>query len=241
MNAKEQRKKEDNLMEKLKDPKENHSREISYLIDMTLSRKNQVYLMTDWHLFRRKEKGKSECYRCKNFKDIMKTLSETMTKDDLLIYLGDLCDGELQDKESLKTALLPIPGRKVLVLGNNDLFGVPFYKSCGFEHVVQSFVWANVLFTHVPTKNDNQMNIHGHIHGFRTYWIPYTNQVDVAALGGREKPVTLHEVIVAQKKYAKTIKEDPSHFNEGYELPTNQFGVFTHQMEFCTIEDPFYE
>jgi hypothetical protein len=37
-------------------------------------------------------------------------------------------------------------------------------------------------------------------------------------LDGRNKPVELKDVISAQKQYAKTIKEQPEHFNEGYTL-----------------------
>lgn len=237
MNTKEQREKEEKKMESLKDPDVAHSREISYLIDKTLRDKHKVYCATDWHLWVRKEKNKKECHRRKDFEDIIKNVNETMTKDDLLIYLGDLVDGEFDGKEDLKSVLKTIPGKKVLVLGNNDILPTQFYKSCGFEWVVQSFVWSNVLFTHVPCRNDNQFNIHGHIHGYRTYWIPYTNQIDVGALGGRTELVELHDVITARDKYAKTIKEDPKHFNEGYECIT-EGDVFEKNM-IHEIVDPF--
>jgi len=217
MNMKEHRVVEEKKMEALKDPKEQKSNEISRLIDKTLASKHKVYLATDWHLYVGKEKNKPECHRCKNFKDIVKNVNEVMGKDDMLIYLGDLCDGEMEnEKDEMKSILSTIPGHKVLVLGNNDLFTPAFYKACGFEYVTQSFEWNDMLFTHVPCKNDNKLNIHGHIHGYKTYWIPYSNQIDVAALDGRVKPVELKTVIASQPSYAKTIKEDPSHFDEGY-------------------------
>jgi hypothetical protein len=90
----------------------------------------------------------------------------------------------------------------------------------------------------MPCKNDNDTNIHGHIHGYKTYWIPYKNQVDVAALGGRVTPVELNKVIGAQKSYSKTIKEDKSHFEEGYYV-TNTGDVFNEVMGELTIVDPF--
>lgn len=217
MNAQQQRVIEEKKMDALKDPKEQKSNEISRLIEKTMKSKNRIFLATDWHLYVRKEKNKPKCHRCKNFNEIIKNVNEVMGKDDLLIYLGDLCDGEMQnEKDEMKALLSTIPGHKVLVLGNNDLFTTQYYKSCGFEYVVQSFDWNDILFTHVPVKNDNKMNIHGHIHGYRTYWIPYSNQIDVAAFEGRIKPVELKTIIASQPAYAKTIKECPDKFEEGY-------------------------
>jgi calcineurin-like phosphoesterase family protein len=213
---------EDKRMDQLTDPTEKNSKEISYLINKTLSDYGHVYLATDWHLFVRDEKGKPDCHMCKNYDKIIQNVTSTMTDKDLLIYLGDLADGEMKhesDMDKLKNVLNVIPGKKVLVLGNNDVHPISYYKSCGFNYVVQSFVWSNVLFTHIPTQNNNQINIHGHIHSNQyppTYWIPYTNQIDVAYLGGREKLVQLCQVIASLSNYAKHIKEDPSHFGEGY-------------------------
>lgn len=237
------REKEEKLVDDLKDPTEKDSSKISKMIDSCLKRWHKVYCATDWHLWIRKEKNKPECHKCKNFEDIIKKINETMTKDDILIYMGDLVDGEYQDKDELKSILKTIPGKKILVRGNNDLFTTAFYKSCGFCEVVESFVWHNVIFSHMPCKNDNDINVHGHLHGYKTYWIPYSNQIDVAALGGREHPVELDDVISAQKSYSKTIKEDPSHFEEGYyNTHTGLMNIFEEAMSYDNpsfIFDPF--
>jgi calcineurin-like phosphoesterase family protein len=212
-----QREKEDKLVETLKDPNEdNHPVKI---IDKAIKDKHKVYLATDWHLWRRKVKGKSECTKRSDFDKLIKNINNTLGENDVLIYLGDLVDGEFTDKEALKDVLKTMSGKKIIVLGNNDLFSKSFYKSCGFDYVVQSFVWHNVLFTHMPVKNDNDINVHGHIHGYRTYWIPYTNQIDVGAFGGRNELVELTDILKKQKAYSKTIKECPEHFEEGYTCP----------------------
>lgn len=234
-----QRQKEDKLMDSLSNPTENHSEEIARLISNTLKAKHKVYLCTDWHLWKRKDKGKSECNRCKNFEEIFKNVNSMVKENDLLIYMGDLVDGEFKDKEALKDVLLTIPCKKVLVRGNNDLFDPAFYKSCGFEYVVQSFVWSNILFCHVPAKNDNQLNIHGHIHSDQyppVYWINYTNQIDVAWCGGRVKPVELKKVIDTQKEFSKHIRIDYKHMQEGYDIHPD--GLFESLMEEYT-PDPF--
>ena len=237
---------EDKRMDQLTDPNEKNSKEISHLINKTLQNYGHVYLATDWHLFVRKEKDKPECHHCKNYDTIIKNVTSVMTDKDLLIYLGDLADGEMKhesDMNELKNVLNIIPGKKVMVLGNNDIHPISYYKSCGFEYVVPSFVWSNVLFTHIPCVNNNQINIHGHIHSNQyppTYWIPYTNQIDVAYLGGREKLVQLCQVIASLSNYAKHIKEDPSHFGEGYDIHIqDELSLFEQCMCSYYTPDPF--
>lgn len=220
---------EDRLYKKLKDANEQNSSEISKMMDDAIRHKHKVYVATDFHLFKRKEKNKAECHKRSNFNKIIKNL-EIIEPDDVFIYLGDLVDGEFTKKEELKEIIKEFPGKKILVKGNNDLFENSFYRSCGFEYVVDSFVWHNVLFSHIPQKNDNDVNIHGHIHGYKTYWIPYTNQIDVAAYEGREKPLELTSIINKQKAYSKIIKESPEHFGEGYQMHIGS-SIF--------IEDPF--
>lgn len=238
MNLKEQRKKEDSLVEKLKDPTETYSEKISNLINRTIKNKHRVLCATDWHLWTIIEKGKLKCKKRSDFEEVVKNANEALSEDDLLIYLGDLVDGEFQDSDELKSILKTIPGHKILVLGNNDLFSSSFYKSCGFDYVVESFVWSNIIFTHIPIKNDNQYNIHGHIHNYKTYYIHYTNQIDVAFLNGRKVPVDLLEVIASQKRYSKLIKEQPEYFDEGYENMTSN--MFINIME-GFVQDPYQD
>jgi calcineurin-like phosphoesterase family protein len=237
------RAKEERLVNKLKDPDEKNSSPISRLIDNTMKNKHKVYLMTDWHLWVRKEKNKPDCHRRDVFDEILKNVNDTLDKEDLLIFLGDLVDGEFQNKEELKAVLLTLAGRKIMVRGNNDLFPPSFYKSCGFEYVVDSFVWHNILFTHMPVENDNDMNIHGHIHSDKykpVYWIPYTNQIDVANIGGRVKPIELNEVIKAQPAFSKKITVDENHLDGKYKVKVEYASIFGECMALAErIEDPF--
>lgn len=235
----DQRKKEDSLMKKLKDPddKASDNRAISKLINDTIRSGHKVYLATDWHLWLREEKDKPRCHKRSDFNSILNAVRDTVKHEDLLIYMGDLVDGEFQDKHALKTACLSLGVPMVMVVGNNDLFGDPFYKSCGFKYVVDSFEWGDVVFTHIPVKNDKSINVHGHIHGYRTYWLPYTNQIDVGAYNGRKKPVELRWLIKQQPAYAKTIKEQPEHFDE-HAIATS---VFESAFHINRIYDPYYD
>ena len=228
------RKKEDKLGNTLKHPHTLHSKEIAKLINDTLRRKNNIWVCSDWHLWLRDEKGKPKCHKASYFDKVFSNYKDTVKDGDLVIYLGDLVDGELADEKSfdeLRDTIKALPGTKVMVRGNNDLKDPNFYKSCGFKYVVQAFVWSNVLFTHIPIENAFDLNIHGHLHGYKTYWVPYTNQIDVGAFEGRKKPVELLKLLRSQPIYAKGIKEQPEHFNESV-------SIFDLEMSEHT-EDPF--
>lgn len=228
-------KKEDRLMNKLKDPdeKEDVNGKICSLINKTLKSGHKVYLSTDWHLWLREEKDKPQCHKRSDFNIILNNMRDTVKPDDLLIYMGDLVDGEFQNKNELKEALQSLSGlNMIMVRGNNDLFDKSFYKSCGFQYIVDSFVWKDIIFTHVPVKNDHKMNVCGHLHGYRTFWIPYTNQIEVGAYEGRKKPIDLKFIINKQPSYAKTIKEVPEKFEESFDL----FMTVNYR-----IEDPYHD
>lgn len=230
MTSDTQTKKEDKQVEKCKDPDDNYSKQISKLIKHTIREGNKVWLTTDWHLWIRKEKGKTECVKRYNFDKVIDNYKKNVNKDDLVIHLGDLVDGEFQDKESLKNIIMGLTGNKILVRGNNDLFDYNFYKSIGFMYVTRSFVYNNILFSHFPLENDNDLNIHGHIHGYKTYWIPYTNQIDVFETD--RHPVLLQDVIISQPKYAKTIKIIPSKFEQ-------ESSLFDEVMNGMFVNDPY--
>ena len=54
-------------------------------------------------------------------------------KDDLVLYIGDFCDGGVGDLEELSGKL---NGRKTLIKGNHDRLGDEWYR-CAFEDVVK--------------------------------------------------------------------------------------------------------
>lgn len=212
------RQKEEKQLDKCKDPDDNKrvNNAISSIINNCIKNKHKVYLITDLHLWRRKEKGKSECNKRSDFDSVIKTINDTVHEDDVLINLGDLVDGEFKDKNELKEIIKSINCKhKILIIGNNDIFDKEFYSSCGFEYAVYSFEWNNIVFTHMPLRDHQyDMNIHGHIHGYANYWVPYHKMIDVAYYDGRKKPIELKWLMNKLPSYAKHIKESPEHFNE---------------------------
>lgn len=206
------RKKENEQEKKTYTKDESYSKEISKLIDDTIKAGHKVWLSSDWHLWIKTKDKKSTKKRSK-FDEVIKEINKA-DEDDLLIYLGDLCDGEFTDKSALKEVLIDLPPKnKVLVLGNNDLFDISFYKSCGFTYVTYRFVWNDIIFSHPAIEHNHSMNIHGHLHyNYKerkndcVYWVPYNNHVCVFNTNGKLEE--LKDVMKSIKEYKKHVKVD---------------------------------
>lgn len=184
---------------------------------------HDIWVMTDFHLYKRDKKGGLTCHKRSDF-DRIKSAVEKIPENDLLIYLGDLVDGEFTDPNEVKKFFKDVKCNRIICLGNNDLFNYNIYREMGFRYVLHSFEYNRMIFSHYPIKNNGLYNIHGHLHSTEirhpVYWIPYTNQMDVAYFGGRVKPIKLYDIAnpKAFNKYKKIVSEDSSHFNESYTI-----------------------
>lgn len=168
--------------EQLTPPKNNnHEVEVPKIsslpsIDRILDNANGIYMGTDWHLWKEKDGVMSKNPK---FDQIIRNCTTKLGMNDVLIYLGDLVDDEFTNKEELKRVLLQIPGTKILVKGNNDIFDNEFYYQCGFKVVTDGFTWSEYTFTHYPSANTSRINFHGHLHGHEYYKNDYRNHADI--------------------------------------------------------------
>ena len=194
------------------DPKKNGT--ITSVIDHAIDSGHQVWIMTDCH-FIRYNKDTKQISNNSNMKTVLRNIKNTINDDDVLIYLGDLVDGEVEKKDELREIIQSIPGTKILVRGNNDLFPDTWYLENGFSYITPKFVWDNILFSHRPQDNTHKMNIHGHVHckegtiSFKYYNTEishYHNQIDAAYCGARVRPVKLEDVIARQPEFGKNAK-----------------------------------
>lgn len=213
------RRTEDRINKQIYNSSPEHSKEISDLIRKTKANGNEVYLMTDWHLWKiNKETG--AFFKPKWHNEVLSNIKKIIKPDDLLIFLGDICDGEYEDKKELAALLNSFPFTMILIRGNNDLFPDKWYLENGFKYVVNKFVYDNMLFTHRPQDNKYKINVHGHCHNAKNYLASeithYNNQMDIAFCGARFKPVTIEEVLRKYPEYQKictfenkTWKDDP--------------------------------
>lgn len=108
------------------------------------------------------------CGRPDDFNERISKNLEFLTKNDLLIHLGDVGLGK--DIESHQKFIEPIKCKKILVRGNHDKRTNSWYLEHGWDFVCENFVdkylgkW--VLFSHEPMDIPSgiDLNIHGHFH-----------------------------------------------------------------------------
>lgn len=96
---------------------------------------------------------------------IINNWNDKVSIQDYVVHLGDVIFG--QDKTRLKLIMDQLFGHKILIKGNHDLKPDKWYLDMGFEHVYESAVWNDILFTHSPVAIPEgiRLNVHGHLHG----------------------------------------------------------------------------
>lgn len=174
------------------------------MINETISRGNQIWITTDWHLITfNKETGSIS--KRSNYNQIIETYSN-IPEDDLIINLGDLIDSEVEDDyhlNMLRKDLAKIKASTILIRGNNDVLPNEFYTdTLGIDVFIDenSFRYNDILFSHACEKNNVRVNVHGHSHfSCRYYLIKPTNQVDIFNVN--RTPINFKDIDKVFKKY----------------------------------------
>ena len=119
-------------------------------------------------------------------------------KDDLVLYIGDFCDGGVGDLEELSKKL---NGRKILIKGNHDHIDDEWYR-CAFEDVVSEMriPELNLRLIHIKEEakdlQPGERIIHGHEHRLMSGRPATTrSSICVCAKWHGWKPITLAEAI----------------------------------------------
>lgn len=165
-----------------------------------------IYLGSDWHFSKEAKNGKPFRMDPKKNEKILKNYKRIISDDDVFIFLGDLGYFGTENPEIINYQIKQIktlPGKKIMIRGNNDYEDKSFYtKTMNFDVCKDFLKVGNFIFTHDPislNKKDIEkgyINIHGHIHGSKTYWSCnpvnhvdcYTNHYDLY-------PVTLENAL----------------------------------------------
>jgi calcineurin-like phosphoesterase family protein len=98
---------------------------------------------------------------------VLKNLRNSVTKDDILIHLGDVCLGR---DEYWHTRLQEVVARsKWLIRGNHDRKSTNWYMTHGWEVVIDALTFtefgAKIALSHKPIEDSGyDINIHGHFH-----------------------------------------------------------------------------
>ena len=85
-----------------------------------------------------------------------------------------------------------------MIKGNHDVNTTQFYLDLGFDEVYEkSYNIGNIVFSHEPVEvNDNEINIHGHIHFSETYWgMEPLNHLDAYIERYNFNPVKINDII----------------------------------------------
>ena len=119
-------------------------------------------------------------------------------KDDLVLYVGDFCDGVIADLEALHEKL---NGRKILIKGNHDQLDDEWYR-CMFEDVVKELRIdeLNLRLVHVKEGASERLPGERLIYGHEHRWLesrPLTtpDSICVCAKWHGWKPISLAEAI----------------------------------------------
>ena len=158
------------------------------------------------------------------FKDIeehdeklIENWNSVVGQDDKVYHLGDFC----LNRRALQIGKR-LMGRKVLIMGNHDMFRTEEYLEAGFERLCGALQFENLILTHVPVhpcqvEHRFFANVHGHMHNNKVL-VPLTGNetkfepkydwryLNVSCEHINCTPITLEEVysrIVEQQKEAE--------------------------------------
>ena len=124
---------------------------------------NNIYLITDTHF--NHKKMTEYCGRPENFDELIWASLESLPADCTLIHLGDICIGK--DAE-VHERIKKLPYRKMLVKGNHDKKSNVWYLNHGWDDVSEMITGHHlgryITFSHIPIRDIQNWNIHGHFH-----------------------------------------------------------------------------
>lgn len=188
------------------------------------------WVSTDYHLLKelRKAEGTLEFTR-----KILEMHNAVVKPNDLFLFLGDLSESEfftendLEAQRKLIETCRLLHGKKIMIIGNNDVCNEEFLKKCGFIEVYKDPVMLKgFCLSHGPiVTKPGVINLHGHIHGNKNYWIDHEDHIDAfyGLWGGPKKLKYFLDkrVIQLYQNGCKTNKEKLYQDPETIKVPGN--------------------
>jgi calcineurin-like phosphoesterase family protein len=164
----------------------------------------KIYLLSDTHFGH--DNIIKFCQRPDNHEEvILNNISKTLSKNDILIHLGDFAFGKEMDKWLQRYS--GIPCRKWHIRGNHDFRGYNTYLNY-FDFVGDTFSLnyqkLNIIFSHKPINvlgGDNDINIHGHLHNSNHHSYDYysNKNINVSVEVIDYTPILLDDIISKYK------------------------------------------
>lgn len=194
---------------------------------VSLIEKKDPWISSDYHLLREMIINGGKDFSMTE--SIVKMHNSVVRPNDIFFFLGDLSESEYdsgiseQLKEKLLTVCKSLNGKKVMITGNNDTLPDSFYKECGFLEIHRSPIFTeHHLFSHGPVPTCGILNVHGHIHGTKSYWgMDFYNHFDVYhSLWGGPIKLSYIDKVSTQEAYYKGCKSDMSKPSDPESLKT---------------------
>ena len=181
-----------------------HSNHTQSLMGMSINTESfkdelnkNIWIGADWHFY---TKYNDKLKENPNIDKIINNFNRKIKNGDLVIFIGDLYDARrIYNKKEMPKLdhIKKLKGYKIFVKGNHDVDPDQTYYDLGFDLVCARHEIGNLVFTHEPVAvNENQINIHGHLHYCRDYWyIKPTSHIDVYTARFNYEPITVVEAI----------------------------------------------
>jgi calcineurin-like phosphoesterase family protein len=175
-------------------------------VNQILNNAPNIWLASDWHLWKKGLRNNPD-------KDsLISNQIKTVGSSDAFIYLGDIAHRDSYYpnlKDEISKIFKSLKGKKILILGNHDIFEDAYYQNeCGFEHVNDGFYWDRYVFSHAPLHfslyNGAKYNVHGHTHGYNCdRRVPYKNHVCIYSKAYGNYPIKLEDAIRRFERYKR--------------------------------------
>ena len=101
-------------------------------------------------------------------KVLIENWNNTVTDFDTIFHLGDVA---LTNESEMKEIISKLKGKKILMRGNHDKKSKEFFRSVGFEIILNNHLKLDkekLILSHKPLADteipEGYINIHGHIH-----------------------------------------------------------------------------
>ena len=194
-----------------------------------------IWVGADWHFY---TKYNDKLKENPNIDKIIRNFNKKIKKGDIVVFVGDLYDARrIYNKKEMPKLdnIKKLNGHKIFVKGNHDVDPDQAYYDLGFDLVCTRHEIGNLVFTHEPVDvNENQINIHGHLHYCRDYWyIKPKSHIDVYTARFNYQPLNVKDAVlkyndgVMKPLALNTFNElfDVSVVNESSEIEVNNNSI----------------
>ena len=148
-----------------------------------------------------------------------------VNNNDTVYFLGDLHDNshKRNDLDYLRTIVPKLHGKKIIILGNHDVYKDQDYLDLGFEKVIHGpyYYKPYIILSHEPCReafqNPYVWNIHGHLHNAE---LELDNYICVSARHVQYRPQKLTKIA---ERIAGKVAKRKEHFMEEWYCPFYDF------------------